>query len=134
MSSKLIYALVAVKGALIAWGVMGFVEYFATSVGFGLQDANFTPGVQFLHWLLIVLTGTVFVAGFFSRWRHTPFATVTLYATLATLCFVETVDFNAFGGGSARFAFMAAEFILYIVLSAFLLRSARVKQHFGDRE
>ena len=125
------YVLVALSVLLLVWGILGFVEYVAPSAAFGLQNANFPPGVQFLHWLLIVLTGTVFVAGFLLRWRHTPFAMIVMYATLATLCFVETVDFNAFGGGPGRFLVMAAEYVAYIALSVNLLRSRHIKERFG---
>lgn len=125
------YLLLAVSALLIVWAVFGFVEYFAPSVAFGLQDPGFPQGTQFLHWLLILLTGTIFVVGFLLRWKHTPFATITMYATLATLCFVETVDFNAFGGGPNRFLFMAAEYVAYVVLSAYLLRSQRIAERFG---
>ncbi|MEM6961803.1 MAG: hypothetical protein AAF550_08695 [Myxococcota bacterium] len=124
------YVLVAISAVLIGWAVLGFVEYFAPSVAFGLQDANFPPGTQFLHWLLLLLTGSIFVGGFVLRWKYTPFATITMYATLATLCFIEPVDFNAFGGGTARFFIMGAEYVVYIVLSTYLLRSQQIKERF----
>jgi len=127
-----IYLLVAVKIGLIVWGVLGFIEYFNPSASFGLQDSNFPRGTQYLHWFLLVLSGTIFVFGFFRRWKHTPYATITMYATLATLCFIETVDFNAFGGGSKRFFIMAAEYVLYCALSVYLIRSKRVNEHFGN--
>ncbi|MEM9602608.1 MAG: hypothetical protein AAGA11_07080 [Pseudomonadota bacterium] len=131
MARHALLLLLVVKGGLLVWGVLGFIEYVLPAVGFGLQDANFPRGVQFLHWFLLVSTGTTFVVGYVWRWRHTPAVTVTLYATLATLCFVETVDFNAFGGGDSRFAIMTAEFALYAVLSVFLLRSPVVRTRFG---
>ncbi|MEM7408142.1 MAG: hypothetical protein AAF458_22830 [Pseudomonadota bacterium] len=128
------YVLIAIKVLLVVWGVLGFVEYFLPSVAFGLQDKNFPPGTQFLHWLLATSTGALFLVGFVLRWRHTPFATITMYATLATLCFVETLDFNAFGGGNKRFFIMGAEYVLYIVLAMFLLRSSYVQRRFGQRD
>ncbi|MEM7376546.1 MAG: hypothetical protein AAF460_03465 [Pseudomonadota bacterium] len=131
MARHALHLLLCVKAGLLVWGVLGFVEYVSPAVAFGLQDANFPRGVQFLHWFLLVLTGATFVVGYLRRWRHTPTATVVLYATLATLCFVETVDFNAFGGGDSRFAIMTAEFVLYAVLAVFLLRSAAVRARFG---
>lgn len=125
------YLLLAVSALLLVWGVLGFVEYFAPSVGFGLQDPGFPRGTQFLHWLLLLLTGAIFVVGFVVRWTQTPYATITMYATLATLCFVETVDFGAFGGGPERFLFMTAEYVAYIALSAYLLRSQHIAERFG---
>ncbi|MEM1271323.1 MAG: hypothetical protein AAGI08_14870 [Bacteroidota bacterium] len=130
MSRIFPYVLLTVSAVLFIWAVLGFIEYFAPSVAFGLQDPGFPPGTQFLHWLLLLLTGTIFVAGFLLRWRHTPFATITMYATLATLCFVETVDFGAFGGGPERFGFMAAEYVVYIALSIYLTRSQHIAERF----
>jgi hypothetical protein len=130
MGKNFIYVLLTVKGMLLFWGVLGFVEYFVPTAKFGLQDSNFPAGVQFLHWLLISSTGIIFIFGYLKRWRHTVFVTITLYATLATLCFVETVDFNAFGGGDRRFFIMAVEYMLYIILSTYLFRSTQIRLRF----
>ncbi|MEE4661983.1 MAG: hypothetical protein V2J89_16055, partial [Halieaceae bacterium] len=127
MDRYMTYALLGLKGALLAWGVMGFIEYFLPGAKFGLQNPGFPPGVQFLHWLLITLTGSIFIGGYSVRWRQTRQVTITLYATLAVLCFVETVDFNAFGGGARRFFIMGAEYTLYIVLAFYLLRSPQLR-------
>ncbi|MEM1128055.1 MAG: hypothetical protein AAGI71_15520 [Bacteroidota bacterium] len=130
MARSFPYVLLAVSAFLLVWGLLGLVEYFAPSVALGLQDPGFPPGTQFLHWLLLVLTGTIFVVGFLLRWTHTPFATITMYATLATLCFVETVDFGAFGGGPERFFIMGAEYVTYVVLSVYLVRSRHIAERF----
>ncbi|MEM1405044.1 MAG: hypothetical protein AAGG55_17035 [Pseudomonadota bacterium] len=130
MSQLALHLLLIVKILLIIWGVMGLIEYLEPSADFGLQDANFPPGVQFLHWQLIILTGLFFVGGYVLRWRHTVSVTIAMYATLATLCFVETVDFDAFGGGPGRFLIMSAEYALYVALSVYLLRSRSVKDRF----
>lgn len=130
MFRNLMYVIFVVKCLLFIWGLLGLIEYFVPSVSFGLQEVNFPAGVQLLHWLLLLLTGSIFIAGFLLRWRCTPFVTVIMYATLATLCFVETIDFNAFGGGPERFFIMAAEYLLYVLLSAYLLHASYVKQFF----
>ena len=134
MSKNFIYVLIAMKIGLIVWGVLGFIEYFVPAAAFGLQDSNFPPGVQFLHWLLISSTGIIFVFGYLTRWTYTPLVTIVMYATLATLCFVETVDFNAFGGGDRRFFIMGVEYVLYIILAAYLLRSEQVRLRFQSDE
>jgi hypothetical protein len=131
MSRYAPFALVFVKGTLLVWGGLGLVEYLAPSVAFGLQNENFPPGTQLLHWILILLTGLVFLLGFATRWKYTPFATITMYATLATLCFVETVDFRAFGDGVERYFVMSAEYLLYLALSAYLLSSSRIRARFS---
>jgi hypothetical protein len=130
MSRSFPYLLLAVKVALFVWGFLGLLEYCFPSLGFGLQNSKFPQGTQLLHWLLLLLTGSIFVFGFLLRWRHTPFATITMYATLATLCFIETVDFGAFSGGPERFLIMAGEYAVYVALSVYLLRSRWVRERF----
>ncbi len=55
---------------------------------------------------------------------------MTMYAVLATICFIETIDFGAFGGGTIGVFIMLLEFALYIVLSVCLFRSAAIGHHF----
>jgi len=133
MSRYAPYLLVLVNAALVAWGRTTILTQRDPSVAVGLQNPNFPAGIQLLHWILLLLTGSVFLLGFALRWRYTPFATITLYATLATLCFVETVDFRAFGDGVQRYYVMAAEYLLYIVLSAYLLSSSHIRARFSGR-
>lgn len=123
-------ALLVVSTGLLCWGVLGLLEYVYPALGLGLQNENFPGGLQFLHFLAIALTGTIFVFGYLGRWPHTPHATITMYAVLATLCFVETVDFGAFGGGATGVGIMLAEFALYIGLSTYLIRSPFIRQRF----
>lgn len=125
--------LLLISSALVAWGVLGLVEYGVPAVSFGLQHPNFPAGTQFLHFFAILVTGLVFLMGYYLRWSGTPFATVTMYAVLATLCFVETVDFDAFGGGTRRFIPMAIEYCLYVALSVYLLRSPAMHRRFSSR-
>ena len=126
------YVLVLLHAVLVGWGVLGLVEYFVPAATLGLQDTNFPAGTQFLHFASILVTGTLFLAGYFTRWQHTPTVTVTMYAVLATICFIETVDFNAFGGGQARFIPMGLEYVTYIGLSIYLLRSATIRHRFSS--
>lgn len=122
--------LVLVHALLFIWGVLGLVEYFFSAIPLGLQNAAFPAGVQFLHFASIFVTGLIFLFGYNTRWRHTPFAMVVMYAVLATLCFVETVDFGAFGKGLLRFVPMTLEFVTYIALSAYLLGATTMRERF----
>lgn len=131
MTRSLLPALLAAKAVLLVWGALGLWEYLVPSAGFGLQNPSFPPGTQLLHWILLLLTGLIFVFGFVVRWRHTPSATVVLYATLATLCFVETLDFGAFGGGPTSYVIMAGEYVVYVSLAFYLLRSRHAAERFG---
>ncbi len=124
------YLLLAISAVLVGWGALGLLEYFIPAVVLGLQNEKFPAGLQFLHFFSIFVTGAIFIAGYFKRWRHTPFATIVMYAVLATLCFVETVDFEAFGGGPTRFIPMAIEYVVYLLFSAYLLSSSAMRHHF----
>lgn len=127
------YLLVVFKIVLVAWGLLGLFEYFVPAVSLGLQDANFPAGTQLLHFAAILATGAIFLGGYVGRWRHTPFATVVMYAVLATLCFIETVDFGAWGGGPTRFIWIGVEYVMYVAFSAYLLRSATMRQRFASK-
>ena len=127
-------ALLVFSAGLLCWGLLGLLEYVFPTLGLGLQNSKFPKGLQFLHFFAIMLTGAIFVFGYLKPWPHTPYATITMYAVLATLCFVETVDFGAFGGGTTGVLIMLVEFLLYIVISTYLLRSAAISQHFGHAD
>ncbi|MEO1174619.1 MAG: hypothetical protein AAFX94_21595, partial [Myxococcota bacterium] len=114
-----------------ARGVLGLAEYFFPAIRLELQSPAFPPGVQFLHFFAVLVTGALFVLGYATRWSHTPLAVVIMYSVLATLCFVETVDFGAFGGGTARFVPMTIEYVVYVLIGTYLLRSAAMVRHFG---
>jgi hypothetical protein len=123
--------LLTISAVLAVWGALGLLEYAAPGVALGLQNAKFPAGLQFLHFAAILATGAIFLGGYVARWRHTPFATVVMYAVLATICFIETIDFDAFGDGPTRFIPMTAEYVAYVALSAYLLRSAAMRARFG---
>ena len=84
-----------------------------------------------MHFFAITLTGSIFLFGYLTRWPATPHATITMYAVLATICFIETMDFGAFGGGPRAVMIMLAEFGLYVALSTYLLRSGAIRHRFG---
>lgn len=122
--------LLVISAILASWGLIGLLGYYFLSIELGLQNEKFPAGLQFLHFFSILVTGTFFVVGYIVRWRYKPFATVVMYAVLATLCFIVTVDFDAFGSGSTRFIPMVIEYIAYIGLSEYLLRSSEMLRHF----
>lgn len=124
------HLLVLVHSVLVGWGFLGLIEYFVPAASLGFQNANFPAGTQFLHFAAILATGAIFLGGYFKRWRHTPFAVVLMYAVLATLCFIETVDFGAFGGGQTRFIIMSIEYVTYLGISIFLFRSTTMRLRF----
>ncbi len=59
------YLLILSAVGMTAWGLAGFIEYlFGVVVLIPLQNPNFPSGTQFIHWLLITLSGTVFLFGY----------------------------------------------------------------------
>lgn len=123
--------LLILSAGLLCWGLLGLLEYVIPAVGLGLQNALFPKGLQFLHFVAITITGGVFLIGYLKKWPCTPYATITMYAVLATLCFVETIDFGAFGGGTTGLMIMLVEFTTYTALATYLLRSQTIRNHFG---
>ena len=119
---------------MFGWGALGMVEYlFQFAPLMPLQNANFPAGTQLIHWILITSSGGVYLAGYATRWRHTPFAMAILFAMLTTLCAVETFDFMT---RPDRYAAFTREMIYYILIVVYLHRSKRMRSHFGraDRE
>ncbi|MEZ5652880.1 MAG: hypothetical protein R3E87_20275 [Burkholderiaceae bacterium] len=57
-----------------------------------------------------------------------------MYVSLATPCFFETVDLGAFGGPPMSLFIMAIEYIVYLTLAVYLLRSPRIAERFSIRE
>lgn len=122
------YILVLSAVGMTVWGLAGFTEYlFGVTIIIPLQNPNFPPGTQFIHWLLISLSGTVLLIGYIKRWRYTPHVTLVIYACLATMCFIQTFDFMTRDG---RYRSYAVEVTNYIVASVYLFRSKRMQQRF----
>ena len=123
------YFLLLAAFVMFAWGGLGFLEYFfGIAPLMPLQNPTFPKGTQFLHWLLILASGSIYLIGYFARWRSTPFAMVIIYAMLATLCAVETFDFMTNPGRFGSFIF---ECIAYVGISIYLFHSQRMRSHFG---
>ncbi|MCL1627251.1 MULTISPECIES: hypothetical protein [Roseinatronobacter] len=123
--------LLVISGLLMGWGILGLLEYVVPVISIGLQNSQFPAGLQFAHFFAILLTGAVFLFGYLAKWPPTRHATITMYAVLATLCFVEVTDFGAFGGGTTGVLIMLVEFSTYIALSVYMLRSNAMQRRFG---
>lgn len=123
------YLVIAALGMTI-WGVAGFFEYFTGIVPFiKLQNAAYPSGVQFVHWLLISLSGLVFLSGYMRRWKWTPIAMIILYTDLTVLCTIQTFDFMSDQWGYPQYFFELAS---YVVHALFLLYSGVSKSRFGN--
>ncbi|MCW8879570.1 MAG: hypothetical protein OQJ89_05005 [Kangiellaceae bacterium] len=122
------YLLVLGSIGMTSWGLAGFTEYlFGTTVIIPLQNPNFPPGTQFIHWLLISLSGIVFLFGYFKRWKYTPNAKLVINASLATMCFIQTFDFMT---REDRYISYALEVTNYIIVSIYLFKSKLMQERF----
>ncbi|HEY8942843.1 MAG TPA: hypothetical protein VIM73_01220, partial [Polyangiaceae bacterium] len=84
-------ALIVVHIGLGLWALVGFAELALPSVPWTrLSNPLFSRGMLALQWTLISLAAFVFVAGYFSRWRHTPVAMLGIYGAMALVCAYQT--------------------------------------------
>jgi hypothetical protein len=130
-SKILLFVLLIWTMVMLIWGLSGFFEYFTgIKPVIHLQNSAYPKTVQFVHWLLITLTGGTFVFGYFLKWKWTPSFMVMLFSNLAVLCTIQTFDFM-----SEQWSYTAysTEIVLYVLLSAFLLFSSHSKSHFEHR-
>lgn len=124
------YLMLFAAAVMLGWGLLGFLEYFTGAAPLiPLQNPTFPSGTQFVHWLLIASSGAVFLAGYISRWRYTPIAMMVLFAGLVTLCAIQTFDFMENPG---RYGDFARECTYYVLMSIYLVRSKRMRAHFGE--
>ena len=130
LSQGFSYLIILASIIMLGWGLLGFLEYLTGLAPLmPLQNATFPSGTQFVHWLVITLSGGTFLAGYFTRWSYTPIAMVVLFASLATLCAVQTFDFME---NESRYADFARECFYYVIMSIYLFRSKRMRDRFGQ--
>lgn len=129
--ASLIYSYILLASSVVFcfWGTFGFIEYFSgRPILIALQNPNFPAGTQFIHWVLVSLKGFVFLGGYLKRWKYTPNVMVVIYASLATMCFIQTFDFMT---RDDRYISYVGELTSYTIASIYLFRSKRMQGHFG---
>lgn len=124
------YLVVFASIIMLLWGLLGFLEYFT---GYApllpLQNATFPRGTQTIHWILITASGGTFLVGYFQGWSGTPIAMAILFASLATMCAIQTFDFMEAPDRYRRFT---NECINYIIISIYLFKARRMQERFGS--
>lgn len=131
IASKTYMVLLAIWSLImLIWGLAGFFEYY-TGIKpiIKLQNSVYPSTVQFVHWLLISLTGGTFLIGYLTHWSLTPFAMILLFSNLTILCTIQTFDFM-----SEQWSLKAyiSELIFYLATSLFLIHSTVSKTHFSS--
>lgn len=130
-ASRIYLVLLVIWSAImLVWGLAGFFEYFTgIKPMIKLQNSAYPDGVQFMHWLLISLTGGTFLLGYLTHWSLTPFAMILLFSNLAVLCTIQTFDFMSEQWSLNAYIF---ELIFYVGTSLFLVYAAVSKSHFSS--
>lgn len=129
LSQGFSYLIVLASIIMLCWGLLGFLEYFTGLAPLmPLQNPTFPLGMQTIHWILITLSGATFLTGYAVRWRFTPVAMLVLFASLATMCAIQTFDVLQ---NPDRYRNFVMECINYTIISTYLLRSHRMREHFG---
>lgn len=123
------WALVAVHVGLGAWAVVGFLELALPSVPWNrVSNPLFSVPMLLLQWTLLAVAATVFIAGYLTRWKHTPPAMLGIYSTMALVCAYQTffilTDPN-------RFRAMAIEYAEYAIILVFLFFSVHARARFA---
>lgn len=128
LSKAFSYFLILYSTMMLSWGILGFIEYFTQAVFIvPLQNPTFPAGTQFIHWLLITLSGATYLYGYVSRWPYTPLAMPMLFGMLTSMCFIQTFDFMI---APSRYVTFAIECSMYIGISVYLLRSQLMQKKF----
>lgn len=113
--------LVVVHFGLGVWGIMGLVELLVSEPPWpALSNPLFTPTILLLQWVLVLTAALVFVPGYLIRWSLLPWAMAFVYAAMAALCAVETIGYLE---SRYRFLAMAAEYVAYLAILAFLFQT-----------
>jgi hypothetical protein len=121
--------LLAVHAGLGAWALAGFLELALPDVPWKrLSNPLFSPAMLLLQWSLISVAATVFIAGYLSRWKHTPMAMLCIYGAMALTCAYQTFFILT---SATRFRAMAIEYIEYAVILMFLFFSNPMRLHFS---
>lgn len=114
--------LLLVHGFLGVWALVGFAEWFSASTPWPrVSNPLFPRDILFIHWTLILAAALVFLGGHALAWQHTPAAMACVYAAMAALCAVQTLQYLE---SDLRFVAMGAEYLAYAGILLFLFRAS----------
>jgi hypothetical protein len=122
--------LLVVHAGLGAWALVGFLELALPDVPWKrVSNPLFSPAMLLLQWSLIGVAATAFIAGYLSRWKHTPMAMLCIYSAMALVCAYQTFFILT---SPSRFRAMAIEYIEYAVILMFLFFSSHMRLRFAS--
>lgn len=114
LSSLLGPLLLVVHAGLLAWALIGLIEWVLPSVAWQRVSNPLFPRWLLLgHWLAVLVGASVFLVGYLRRWPGTPRAVAAAYVPMAVVCAIETFGYLTHPG---RFIAMAAEYTAYLAI------------------
>lgn len=121
--------LIVVHTGLGVWALVGFLELALPSVPWTrLSNPLFSTPMLLLQWTLIAVAAATFIAGYVSRWKHTPVAMLCIYTAMALTCAYQTFFILT---APTRFLAMVIEYIEYAAILAFLFGSKDMRLRFS---
>jgi hypothetical protein len=121
--------LVVVHAGLGAWALVGFLELGLHQVPWTrVSNPLFSRQMLFLQWTLIAAAAAAFIAGYVTRWKHTPVAMLGIYGAMALTCAYQTFFVLT---APSRFRAMAVEYIEYAAILVFLFFSDHMRTRFA---
>jgi hypothetical protein len=128
-AQALAWLLMAVHAGLGAWALVGFAELLLSEFPWArVSNPLFSRSMLLLQWTLIGTAAAVFIAGYLTRWKHTPPAMLLVYGAMAAVCAYQTFFILT---SPSRFRAMAIEYLEYAVILAFLFFSTHMRLRFG---
>lgn len=121
--------LLAVHVGLGIWAAVGFLELALDRVPWTrVSNPLFSRAMLGLQWTLVATAAVAFVAGYLTRWRHTPRVMLGVYASMALTCAYQTFFILT---AASRFRALAIECVEYAVILAFLFCSRHMRARFS---
>jgi hypothetical protein len=129
LSAVIVAILIGVHVLLVAIGAAGIVEWLAPDPPWQrFSNPDLPPWMLLLQWVLMLVAGAMFVAGYAFKWRVLPHAMLAIYAVMAGVCAVQTFTMLT---NADRFTDMAIEYAEYAVILLFLYMAPPMRRRFG---
>ncbi len=119
LQKALALLLVVVHIGLLAWAVIGLLEFHPDWNLTNISNPLFGRAMLMWQWLLVLLASLAYLAGFLTRFSNLPEWMAILYSLMALTCAYQTFFILKH---EARFWQMGLEFIEYAVILWILFR------------
>lgn len=124
------YLLVVIHVMLGIWAVGGILEMIVSKVPWKpFTNPEFPGWVLVIHWTSVLFAATVFLFGYFGRWKLTPYLMVAAYGAMALVCLIETFGFMT---SKYKYVAMVAELVTYTIIVVLLFNEKFSSIHFDE--